>query len=35
MKFASAETAIKNLFKNGEALKQALEVQSSQNLFAI
>ena len=27
MKFVRAETAIKNLSKNGEALKQALEIQ--------
>ena len=35
MKFASAETAIKNLFKNGEALKQALEVQSKSFCYLI
>ena len=35
MKFASDETAIKNLFKNGEVLKQALEVQSKSFCYLI
>ena len=35
MKFVRAETAIKNLSKNGEALKQALEIQSKSFCYLI